>query len=90
MSPREDPFDPQLRKCMAEIEASMKKYKCGGFVTLSSQTHTEFKLHLPEWSVAERATVTDAAGKKVETLVVRHRQPHDHRHRRQQPGSERK
>lgn len=48
-------YDPELRKAMAEIEAVLKKYDCGGFICLQSLTHVEFKFALdtPSWSVLE-------------------------------------
>lgn len=45
-------YDPNLRECMAEIEEVMKRHDCGGFVSLHSQTHGEFKMIIeaPSWS----------------------------------------
>lgn len=43
-------YDPSLREAMAEIEEIMKKHDCGGFVTLQSKSHTEFKLMLDHMS----------------------------------------
>lgn len=43
----------QLRKAKAEIKAIMDKYDCGGLVSLHNQSHTEFELFMPTWSVAK-------------------------------------
>jgi hypothetical protein len=45
-------YDPKLRECMAEIEETLKKFECGGFICLSSKTHGEFKMCIetPSWS----------------------------------------
>lgn len=45
-------YDPSLRAAMAEIAEVLKKHDCGGFVSLASKTHGEFKWFLeePSWS----------------------------------------
>lgn len=44
--------DPKLKEAMAEIKAIFKKHDIGGFVTLVSETHGEFRYELePSWSV---------------------------------------
>lgn len=45
-------YDPKLRECMAEIEGVLKKFDCGGFFSLNSKTHGEFKMcvETPSWS----------------------------------------
>ena len=42
-----------LRKAKSEIKEIMDKYDCGGLVSLHNQTHTEFDLLMPAWSVAK-------------------------------------
>lgn len=45
------PYDPKLKEAMAEIKAICDKHDVGGFITLVSQTHSEFRLELaPSWS----------------------------------------
>lgn len=44
--------DPKLKEAMAEIKAVFKKHDIGGFITLVSESHAEFRYVLePSWSV---------------------------------------
>lgn len=45
-------YDQKLRDAMREIEGVLKKYDIGGFVTLQSRSHAEFKflIETPSWS----------------------------------------
>src|SRR6266404_4691089 len=45
-------YDPELRAAIEEISKIYKKYDCGGFVSLVSATHGEFKnfIDSPSWS----------------------------------------
>lgn len=45
-------YDPKLREAMKDVEAVLKKHDVGGFVSLNSKTHGEFKLFVdtPSWS----------------------------------------
>jgi hypothetical protein len=47
-------YDPALRAAMDDIEKVLKKYDIGGFVSLASRTHGEFKMFIetPSWSNA--------------------------------------
>lgn len=45
--------DPMLRVAMKEVESILNKYDIGGFVSLESRSHSEFKLFIePSWSLA--------------------------------------
>lgn len=46
-------YDPKLKDCVEEIETIMRKYDCGGLVTLHSKSHGEFKIIIPKWSLAK-------------------------------------
>lgn len=45
-------YDPKLREAMHEIDEILHKYDIGGFISLCSRTHTEFKMPIdtPTWS----------------------------------------
>lgn len=62
---------PKLKACMAEIKQVMDRYDCGGFAVLSSKEHTEFELHLPEWSVASMAQAKEGDGRTA--MHIKHR-----------------
>ena len=44
-------FDPELKLFMDELKPIFDKYKIFGFVSVTSRTHGEFRLFLPEHSV---------------------------------------
>jgi hypothetical protein len=46
-------YDPELRKAMDEIRKLLKKYDCGGHITLVSKTHGEFTLVVPKWAAID-------------------------------------
>jgi hypothetical protein len=60
-------YDQNLRNAMYEIEDILKKYDCGGFVSLHSQSHGEFKLAIdsPTWSMISKLRSGDAAHLKL-------------------------
>lgn len=43
-------YDPKLKEAMAKIEAICNEYDCGGYISLTSKTHGEFRFVFPEWS----------------------------------------
>jgi hypothetical protein len=45
------PYDPRLKACAVEIKAVLDKYSAGGAISLASDTHTEFLIHFPAWSL---------------------------------------
>lgn len=46
-------FDEKLKIAAAEIKMIMRKHDIGGFISLVSKTHSEFRLEFPSWSVAQ-------------------------------------
>lgn len=42
-------YDPKLKEAARRIEAICKEYDCGGFFSLVSKTHGEFRYALPSW-----------------------------------------
>jgi hypothetical protein len=46
-------YDPKLREAMTEIEEVLKKHDIGGYIALTSKTHSEFRvaIDIPTWSV---------------------------------------
>lgn len=50
-----EPFSQELRNCMADVEALLRKYDAMGLVVLQSKQHVEFKLCVtePTWSIFE-------------------------------------
>lgn len=60
-------YDQKLRDAMSEVEAVMKKYDIGGFVTLQSESHAEFKLFVdtPTWSTVRWIKDSEALHLKV-------------------------
>lgn len=48
-------YDPKLRDAMDEIKSILQEYDIGGFISLNSKTHGEFKIaiDLPTWSVVK-------------------------------------
>jgi hypothetical protein len=47
------PYDPKLKEAMLEIQEILDKHKIGGNIALTSQSHSEFLYHFPEWSVIQ-------------------------------------
>jgi hypothetical protein len=43
-------YDPRLRECLQEIEDLLKFYDAGGFVSIHSKTHGEFKVMIEHMS----------------------------------------
>ena len=46
-------FDEKLKIAAAEIKMIMGRHDIGGFVSLVSKTHSEFRLEFPSWSLAQ-------------------------------------
>ena len=46
-------ISPMLKEVRAEVQAVLDKHKIAGAVVLSSSTHAEFWLSLPEWSAIQ-------------------------------------
>ncbi len=46
-------YDPELKEAMLEIQEILDKHKIGGNIALTSQSHSEFLYHFPEWSVIQ-------------------------------------
>ena len=44
------PYDPALKEALARIEQICFEYGIGGYVSLVSQTHGEFRPILPAWA----------------------------------------
>lgn len=42
-------YDPKLKEAARRIEAICEEYDCGGFVSLVSKSHGEFRFMLPKW-----------------------------------------
>ena len=71
-------YDPRLKAAMKQIEEIMDLYDIGGFVSLASKSHAEYKLHLPSWSVASWEPIEETvppSGKAAEAarIVIKHR-----------------
>lgn len=43
-------YDPKLKEAMAKIQRICEQYDCGGYVSLTSRTHGEFRYILPQWT----------------------------------------
>jgi hypothetical protein len=43
-------FDPKLKEVMAEIKEILERHDVYGYVSITSQTHSEFKNIFPTWS----------------------------------------
>jgi hypothetical protein len=43
-------FDPTLKKAVKEIKAIMRRHNIGGSMALVSKTHSEFAMHIPNWT----------------------------------------
>ena len=59
--------------CIAEIEAVMKKYECGGFVALADPDGGEYKFVNPEWSVLDDGGSGSYLEKSDAKYMFRHR-----------------
>lgn len=44
-------YDPRLQKAEKEISDIMKKYDIGGTVAMVSDTHAQFAIRFPDWSL---------------------------------------
>lgn len=53
--------DPKLKECMRKIEALCNEYDCGGYFSLVSETHGEFRYVFPKWTALTEEL--DATGK---------------------------
>lgn len=54
--------DPKLKEAMAEIRGICKKHDIAGYITLVSETHSEFGLEItPTWSAAHWEDKTQGA-----------------------------
>lgn len=42
-------YDPRLREAMSKIEKICEEFDCGAYVSLTSETHGEFRFVLPKW-----------------------------------------
>ena len=56
----------KLRKCLKEIEATMKKYRTGGYIILADQEGGEYKYVNPEWSVLKAHKQTGGFKQEVD------------------------
>lgn len=50
---KELPYDPVLKTAMLEIQEILDKHDIGGSVILTSQSHSEFLYHLPNWCIVQ-------------------------------------
>jgi hypothetical protein len=46
-------YDPKLKEAMAEIKAILSKHDIAGAISLVSETHSEYRLQFPSWSMAQ-------------------------------------
>jgi hypothetical protein len=66
-------FDVKLKSAMAEIEAIIRKYDIGGFVTLGSKTHGEFEIFYPKWGLLDCEKMPN--GQQMLKVKIRKAQP---------------
>lgn len=49
-------YDPKLKEAMAKIESICAEYDCGGYFSLTSKTHGEFRYVFPSWVAIREET----------------------------------
>lgn len=63
----------KLKQAVSEISEILKKYDCGGHITLASKDHGEYLVHLPTWSklqVEENGIRVKHKGKDTDGLLA--------------------
>ena len=69
-------ISPMLKEARAEVQAVLDKHKIAGAVVLSSSTHAEFWLSLPEWSAVQLTEHEDQLALRIKSSSERDGQAH--------------